>query len=295
MCHTLHFHSALPYSPLTMVKDVRFRVDIPDDLVASSKDDTPFVVVCGWFGSRDKNVKKYTQEFNRLGCGTLRTIMPDALVFSPFNGGREAYARDLLHAVRSARREHGMSGGPLYLMFMSNGGCWLHVAMTRTGMLSPTGEFSDLDKAVSERGGIVFDSSPVFMSMASCAKAISLGMSPMSPIRCAIVMCLLYVAAAVIALGSFLTTGGLEAVPPRVFWKNVRLAPGGRRELYLFSDADQVCDAHKVAELIEERRQDTARDCRITEVRWKDSRHCAHLIDKREEYVAALTTFLKQS
>ena len=275
-----------------MVKDVRFRVDVPDDLVASSKDDTPFVVVCGWFGARHKHVKIYTREINRLGCVTLSTIMPDAFVLSPFNGGREAYARDLLHAVRSARREHGMSGGPLYLMFMSNGGCWLHVAMTRTGMLSPTGEFSDLDKAVSERGGIVFDSSPAFMSIATGAKVISLGMSP---IPRAIVTCLFYVAAAVMALGSILTTGGLEAVPPRVFWKNVRLAPGGRRELYLFSDTDQLCDANKVAELIEERRQDTARDCRITEVRWKDSRHCAHLIDKREEYVAALTTFLKQS
>ena len=99
----------------------RFTVDVP----AATDDPTaPFVVVCGWYGARDKHVKKYTDELVKMGCSTIRTIMPGALVYSPLKGAQDGYARDLLLAVRAARVERGMEKAPLYLMFMSNGGCW---------------------------------------------------------------------------------------------------------------------------------------------------------------------------
>jgi hypothetical protein len=50
--------------------------------------------------------------------------MPGALVYSPLKGAQDEYARDMLSAVRAARVERGMETAPLYLMFMSNGGCW---------------------------------------------------------------------------------------------------------------------------------------------------------------------------
>lgn len=216
-------------SLLLAMEDTRFIVDVCDDLVSSKE--TPFVVVCGWFGARDKHVRKYTDELRRLRCGTVRTILPDQLVFSPFSAGRDAYARDLLKTVRSARQERGMSG-PLFFMFMSNGGCWLHAAMASAGMLSSDGEFADLDEAVTKGGGIIFDSSPAFMTLTSGAKVLTLGMSLVPRV---IVTALFYLAAACMALGSILITGGLDAAPTRVFWKSVREAPG-RKELYLYSD-----------------------------------------------------------
>ena len=66
----------------------------------------------------------------------------------------------------------------------------------------------------------------------------------------------------------------------------------GRRELYLYSDSDPLCDSGKVAELVRERRAGV-RGCDATEVRWVESRHCTHLIDKRDEYIEALTGFLR--
>ena len=45
--------------------------------------------------------------------------------------------------AREVRAELGMSKSPLYLMFMSNGGCWSHATMTQC-MLEPGGEFEDL-------------------------------------------------------------------------------------------------------------------------------------------------------
>lgn len=219
--------------------DIRFRVDVADDFVSSK--DAPFVVVCGWFGARDKHVRKYTDELKKLRCGTMRTIMPDNLVFSPFSAGRDAYARDLLKAVRSARRGREMSG-PLFFMFMSNGGCWLHAAMASAGMLSPDGEFADLDEAVSDGGGLIFDSSPAFMTITSGAKVLTLGMSLVPRV---VVTALFYFAAACMALGSILSTGGLDAAPTRVFWKSVREAPA-RRELYLYSDVRGEGNAHSI-------------------------------------------------
>lgn len=235
----LHKGSALSRSLSVAMDDIRFRVDFADDFVSSI--DAPFVVVCGWFGARDKHVRKYTDELKKLRCGTMRTIMPDNLVFSPFSAGRDAYARDLLKAVRSARRGREMSG-PLFFMFMSNGGCWLHAAMASARMLSPDGEFADLDEAVSDGGGLIFDSSPAFMTITSGAKVLTLGMSLVLRV---VVTALFYVAAACMALGSILSTGGLDAAPTRVFWKSVREAPA-RRELYLYSDVRGEGDAHSI-------------------------------------------------
>jgi|AntAceMinimDraft_5_1070358.scaffolds.fasta_scaffold34226_1 hypothetical protein len=220
------------------MSDGRFFVDVPENVVSSA--DVPFVVVCGWFGAKDSNVRKYTDELVKMGCATLRTTLPGALVFSPYSGGREKYAFALLTAVRAARQERGLMG-PLYLMFMSNGGCWLHATLSGTGMLSR--EFADLDLAVSRGGGLIFDSSPAFMTVTSGAKVVTLGMSPVTR---AVVTGGYYLAAACMVLGTIVTTGGLDALPVRKFWKDVREAPG-RREMYLYSDSDPLTDSDKVA------------------------------------------------
>ena len=53
--------------------------------------------------------------------------------------------------------------------------------------------------------------------------------------------------------------------------------------------SDELCDAARVAALIAERGENGAK----TEfVRWEHSRHCAHLLDEREQYVGALRAFL---
>ena len=254
--------------------DARFTVDVPSGASA-------LVVVGGWHGARDKNVKKYTDEFNKWGVATLRTIMPGHMTFTPVNSGRAAFARDLLLSTRAARQTHGLADKPLYFMFMSNGGCWIWATMHVEGSLD--GEFADLGRDLS---GVIFDSSPAFMTVASGAKVLSLGAHPAAALA---VKAACYVAAGVIGAYSLLTTASLDAVPPKMFWRAVRQAKPRAKELYLFSDADALCDASRVAELIAERGADGAK----TEfVRWQDSRHCAHLLDEREQYVAALRAFL---
>ena len=61
------------------------------------------------------------------------------------------------------------------------------------------------------------------------------------------------------------------------------------KELYLSSDAAALCDAARLAELIAER---GANGAKTDFVRWKESRHCAHLLDEREQYVGALRAFV---
>jgi len=138
-------------------------LDLPDEY-KSSRENTPFVVVAGWLGAKDRNVKKYTDELRAMGCVTLRSIQGSWDCFSPFASGRRKFARRLLTKAREARAELGMSKSPLYLMFMSNGGCWSHATMTQCGMLEPGGEFEDLGPHLKGR---VFDSSPARMTTAS--------------------------------------------------------------------------------------------------------------------------------
>ena len=146
--------------------DARFTVDAPSGASA-------LVVVGGWHGARDKNVKKYTDEFNKWGVATVRTIMPGHLTFSPVNSGRAAFTRDLLLSTRAARQTHGLADKPLYFMFMSNGGCWIWATMHVEGSLD--GEFADLGRDLS---GVIFDSSPAFMTVGSGAKVLRLGAHP---------------------------------------------------------------------------------------------------------------------
>jgi hypothetical protein len=46
----------------------RFIVDGTDDPTK------PFVVVCGWYGARDKHVKKYTDELVKMGRAYTRPL-----------------------------------------------------------------------------------------------------------------------------------------------------------------------------------------------------------------------------
>ena len=254
--------------------DARFTVDAPSGASA-------LVVVGGWHGARDKNVKKYTDEFNKWGVATVRTIMPGHLTFSPVNSGRAAFTRDLLLSTRAARQTHGLADKPLYFMFMSNGGCWIWATMHVEGSLD--GEFADLGEALS---GVMFDSSPAFMTVGSGAKVLRLGAHPALALAVTVAF---YVAAGIMGLYSLLTTASLDAVPPKMFWRAVRDAKPRAKELYLFSDADALCDAARVAALIAERGENGAK----TEfVRWEHSRHCAHLLDEREQYLGALRAFL---
>lgn len=189
--------------------DARFTVDVPSGASA-------LVVVGGWHGARDKNVKKYTDEFNKWGVATLRTIMPGHLTFSPVNSGRAAFTRDLLLSTRAARQTHGLADKPLYFMFMSNGGCWIWATIHVEGSLD--GEFADLGRDLS---GVIFDSSPAFMTVASGAKVLSLGAHPAVALA---VKAACYVAAGIIGAYSLLTTASLDAVPPKMFWRAVRQA-----------------------------------------------------------------------
>ena len=189
--------------------DARFTVDVPSGASA-------LVVVGGWHGARDKNVKKYTDEFNKWGVATLRTIMPGHLTLSPVNSGRAAFTRDLLLSTRAARQTHGLADKPLYFMFMSNGGCWIWATIHVEGSLD--GEFADLGRDLS---GVIFDSSPAFMTVAGGAKVLSLGAHPAVALA---VKAACYVAAGIIGAYSLLTTASLDAVPPKMFWRAVRQA-----------------------------------------------------------------------
>lgn len=264
-------------------------LDLPDEY-KSSRENTPFVVVVGWVGAKDRNVKKYTDELRAMGCVTLRSIQGTWDCFSPFASGRRKFARRLLTKAREARAELGMSKSPLYLMFMSNGGCWSHATMTQCGMLEPGGEFEDLGPHLKGR---VFDSSPAKMTLRNGPKVVCVSMGVRNTAARAVVHALFYVYGVVAFLLVVAATGS-TTMHIDEFWRTCASAPRTCRELYLYSDADEITDPRPLSELIAARKRtmSSGKGCDIVEVRWKDSRHCAHLVDERDEYLDALRGFI---
>lgn len=249
---------------------------------------TPFVVVAGWLGAKDRSLKKYTDELKAMGCCTLRSIQGSWDCFSPLSSGRREFARRLLTKAREARATMGMSKSPLYLMFMSNGGCWAHCTMTQFGMLEPGGEFEDLGAHVK---GKVFDSSPAKMTLRNGPKVVCISMGVRNSVARAVVHAMFYVYGLLAVLLVAFATGSTSSHVRR-FWQTCLAAPRNTRELYLYSDVDELCEAGPLSELIAARR---SMGCDVVEVRWKDSRHCAHLIDKRDEYLRHLREFIVSS
>ncbi len=264
-------------------------LDLPDEY-KSSRENTPFVVVAGWLGAKDRNVKKYTDELRAMGCVTLRSIQGSWDCFSPFASGRRKFARRLLTKAREARAELGMSKSPLYLMFMSNGGCWSHATMTQCGMLEPGGEFEDLGPHLKGR---VFDSSPARMTLRNGPKVVCVSMGVRNTAVRAVVHALFYVYAVVAFLVVVAATGS-TTMHIDEFWRTCASAPRNGRELYLYSDADELTEPGPLSELIAARKctGTSEEGCDIVEMRWKDSRHCAHLIDERDEYLDTLRGFI---
>ena len=239
------------------------------------------VVVCGWYGALDKHVVKYTDVMKSWGCATLRTIMPGHLVFSPLSAGRSAYARDLLAATRAARAEHNLTDAPLYFMFMSNGGCWLWAAINDDGPCVPTAPsqtWAPLLRASSSRLSRVHDP---HLRRGSPLPGQTTSLAPPGP--------------------SVLPRGcrdGSDVASLRRKLRGRRPESSGarsrapRRRALPVQRHDLLCDADKVAELIDERRR-LDPEVPIEMVRWNVSRHCTHLVDRREEYERTLRAFLR--
>jgi hypothetical protein len=98
-------------------------------------------VVLGWYGSKDRHVAKYSELLNRQGYAAVRAIMPNAAVFSPFDGPRRRFAARLLDFLDSLSPTLGDRKIVFYIF--SNGGSqpgchlWSILAVTPGDRLSP--------------------------------------------------------------------------------------------------------------------------------------------------------------
>jgi hypothetical protein len=265
--------------------DDTYKVESPSTPQCAS-----FVVLCGWYKAKDAQLKRYSDVLRANGAVVLRTIMPPEDVYTLRESKRIENARALLAATREVRDARGYQELPLYLMFMSNGGCNFHAAMSSEKMLSDEGEFADLHHAIDVLGGgLIFDSCPCYLDTKIATKVFTMGM-PSALARVA--SCAFRLSCALAAAANFVTRGYAPPLQYEPFWRKVRDAPP-RRELYLFSEADDICVADKVDELVRERVRAGAA---VKAKRWEKGRHVAHLYgENRKEYLALIEEFMRPS
>lgn len=260
---------------------VNMSISVDPPLEREVEHSTPLVIVCGWFKAQDKHVAKYSYELNHMGCVTLRSTLPPVAAFSPFAQGRKQHTRQIVAAAKNTISKYYPPNAtpPVHFMCFSNGGAWVWMTLTQMIM---AGEIEPVPNV----RGVVFDSAPCYMWASTGARALSTGLG--FPLKQTVAgMFLLFV-----CLGNIIAriTGTTHRTFPMVFWRTLTEAPSkDMRELYLFSDDDPLCDASKVNELVGDR---SARGVNVSLRRWKNSRHCGHMLLYRDEYLRTLEEFL---
>jgi hypothetical protein len=259
-----------------------FILDVPSrystlDTLAS---DVPLCLMFGWVNARDVHVKKYADVLTREleCCACVRSTMPTARAFSPFERSRVAYVTE---ALTFARRAYGgQTPRKVYLFCFSNGGCWVQATLARARV-----EGTIAHELMFDFEGVIFDSCPAFMSMKSGGDALTAVMR--QPL--AIVVRLTFYALVTALAAVHLLTGTYDQMLTKKFWTTMMNMPNEKKELYIYSLNDTLTDSKKLGALIAHRAKNSAN---VKVLCFEQSPHCAHLRKHPQEYVNALREFI---
>ena len=136
-----------------------------------------------------------------------------------------------------------------------------------------------------QRGGQVFDSSPVELSLSSGLQAVATGVTN-TGVR--LLIQIIFVLVAIInKIISYITGNPTDADR---HWIHMMEANIASRQAYIYSTVDRLTNPVKVEEIIAHRKQ--RKESKILVQRFDDSQHCAHLVKYPREYQALLDEFL---
>ena len=200
----------------------------------------------------------------------------------------------------------------IFLYYFSNGGCFVHEklmskltsanprsgsatptsiptpASTPTPALTPTPTPTNLPLPIA---GNIFDSSPVYLTVDSGAKAVSEGLKNPAAKKAAY-----WAGVVVVAVYSLLTLlchllGVTGLKTPRSFWESMR--SDRLPALYIYSTSGHVTEPRYLTKLVAQRRErqgkDTIEEWLIT---GRNSPHVCHYIKNPEEYTRRLSKFI---
>ncbi|KAH7727089.1 Protein T24H10.4 [Aphelenchoides avenae] len=244
----------------------------------------PLIVLFGWAGCQDRYLAKYSQFYEEKGYSTVRFTVPISEVrgFSCYR----KFALEVYETVLDQDLE-----GPVFFHLFSMNGCslftalWIHLDTVSNGQA-----IRDLVK------GLIFDSSPADVLPWQTANAISFASLPPSAYsslsRCtyrALLTGVFSVHRAMIWLRSNFEEDFYSQV--LAYYRLLRIPDLPKDQLYLYSEADDICSSHSI-DAFQEAQKD--RSCRVRSQCWPDSPHCQHLRQYPEEYSGRCLDFVEE-
>eukprot|EP00887_Chlorella_sp_A99_P000179 scaffold13.g179.t1 len=247
-----------------------FTFSLPPGTTAT----TPLVLVLGWWGAEDLQLRKHCEVLNAWGYPTVRAICPRWTVVAPVDSPRRNFASRLLSFLEAVGWEGPEATRPLVLYALGNGGALPAEKLDYLVTRDPA--HAHLRNRFA---GVIFDSAPAFLTRARTRR-----MSQFEPVK---VRLLVELTAVLGTLVSWLL--GRKTAAER-FWENMQTLALGRRTLYLYAQDDPLCDAARLERLVAARR---AAGADVAARSWAHGRHVHLLDDHPEEYRQQLKEFLQ--
>uniref|UniRef100_A0A7E4VYR9 Transmembrane protein 53 n=1 Tax=Panagrellus redivivus TaxID=6233 RepID=A0A7E4VYR9_PANRE len=248
----------------------------------SENPNAPMVMLFGWAGCHDRYLTKYSQMYEEKSCSVARYTAPIAKIRS-FSSYR-AFALGVYEKVLDNDDKE-----PLIFHVFSMNGCSLFVALWDLLDTLPNG--ADI-KARTK--GIIFDSCPANVQPWQAANAISFATLPPSKFGSVSrnsyrVLLAGFFAShrALVWLQSFFDANAFET--NYAYFRMLKIMDLPKRQLYLFSNADDICSDHSIEDFQKVQQE---RGASVTSKCWADSLHVQHLRAHPEEYAQLCDRFI---
>lgn len=263
---------------------------------AKGKKPRAVVLVYGFSGSKPKHVAKYTDVYNAYNCSTVGGTSLDYDVFTANLDGQDAFGLESVRQVTKVLRSDNLKEHndiPVVMHIISNGGAFISA---RLGRLLDDAAKEDMKdnqdnqdlRLFGQRlkmGYQVFDSAPAYGN-AKSAFNVMRGLIQTPIINVAIAAA--FTVGVVIIESVAMLTGRMSTL--EAFWTSCLQDTICMRQAFVYSHDDDIADATKIEELIEERKKFGVH---VMTKSIENSKHVQHLRLHKEDYKEFVAAVLK--
>jgi hypothetical protein len=248
----------------------------------------PVAVLAGWLGCQPRNLRRYTEMYDRHGWATVTGIgsaqsVVAAMTENPSNcqtsqSEMKSLAITLLLELHAVRPSH------FVIHVFSNSGCFLwewirFLLFEQTSSSTPFDSAIDILNLKRKLIGVVFDSAPAHYDGKTDTLQSALMYIPSSTER--------------ISLLKIASTLDRHTVKQRFddFWRGLCKDSIDTPQLYIYSQRDKLACAKEIERLIACRADLIGRG-KIWKHEFHNSKHCGHIQKHPEEYRGVIKQFL---
>jgi hypothetical protein len=242
------------------------------------------VLLFGWLGAQLRHVNKYAQIYTQKGCSVVTGVADSVSTMRNDTNTLNEFALEAATEAAKLMRSSGNTDTPVIVHVFSNGGAFV---LERLECLMqsaiPGSDVAIVGNGI-RLGGQVFDSAPGYLHLRAGLKAVGTA-APNFLIRWIIQLYfLLY-----IVCGVLLSLVLGRSTRPIQFWNHMKDSTVARRQVYIYSTADELTDPVTLRELIEYR---CKKGIEVQSLEFTETHHVEHFRSHPKEYVEAIDVLL---